>query len=330
MNRSNEQTVIKRLDSSVPSDVLKKSAVTNYWLEKRFREMWKAFRPGFSLVLPKMYNPFDQEEIRKKFQLKGFEYGNWLNQEDRYNYLLACEIALFDLQNILRFGYNLGLGKHVGIAFGARGQSSAKAHYEPDTEMINLTRFKEAKKLVNPFTGVPIFGNKTTDQVKDLLFEKTGGVGSLGHEYGHALDYFFGTYVEQDSRYKRYRSLTAGRSVSQNPDIDYPKNSFRYDANMIIHKLIWADINNHTAFYKFLKEQVDNEKISEYWIRHNELFARSFEVYLNVKMKEKGITNAFLVKNKYDGLWPYPSGKTLQAVVPHFDSLISKMRQKIK
>lgn len=330
MIRSEKQAVVKRLDSSVPTDVLKSSAVTRYWLDERFREMWKAFRPGFSRVLPKMFDPYNQDDVIKKFNLKGFEYGNWLNQEDRYNYFLASEIALFDLQNILKFGYNIGLNKHIGIAFGARGRSAALAHYEPDTEMINLTRFKEAKKLVNPFTGQPVFGNKTTDQVKETLFEKTGGVGSLGHEYGHALDYFFGTYIEQDLRNKKHRSLTAGRSVSKMPDIDYPKNSLRFDANMIVHRLIYASDGIFTSYYKILDESIKEGRISEYWIRHNEMFARAFEVYITEKLKEKGIQNTFLVKNKYAGLWPYPQGKTLKDVIPYFDSLINKMRQKLK
>lgn len=192
MIRSDKRTIQKRLDTQLPANVHSGSRITRYWLEERFREMWKSFRPGFSRILPKSHNPFDQTEVIKRFQLKGLEYGNWLNQEDRYNYFLACQIALFDLQNILQFGYNIGLSKTLGIAFGARGCSSALAHFEPELFMINLTRYKEAKDLINPFTKRPLFGNKTTYEVKDKLFEKTGGVGTLGHEYGHALDYFLG------------------------------------------------------------------------------------------------------------------------------------------
>lgn len=99
---------------------------------------------------------------------------------------------------------------------------------------------------------------------------------------------------------------------------------------MIIHKLIWQKDGQFTPYYKILNEGVSKGSISEYWIRHCEMFARAFEVYLNYKLKEKGITNLFLVKNKYVGHWPYPQGKTLQAVIPHFDSLIRKMRQKLK
>ena len=324
MTKAGLNAITKRLDTQLPANVSAGSGVNNYWLNERFREMWRAFRPGFNKVLPKSHDPYNQAEMIKRFQLQGLEYGNWLNQEDRYNYFLACEIALFDLQGIMQFGYNIGLSKNIGIAFGARGKSGALAHYEPDTGMINLTRFKEAKSLVNPFNGQPVFGNKTTYQVKEKLFELTGGVGSLGHEYGHAIDYFFGTYVEQDTRYRTYRTITQGRSSSSRVDINYPKNSLRYDAQMIIHKLIWADEKNHTAYYKLLRETG-----SEYWYRHNEMFARAFEVYLTEKLREKGIRNTFLVKNKYDGSWPYPQGKLKKVIEPYFDSLIRKMRTKL-
>ncbi|MHA7109239.1 LPD1 domain-containing protein [Sunxiuqinia elliptica] len=322
--KATPKAVTKRLDTSLPQEVLRKSGVTRYWLDQRFRELWKAFRPGFSKVLPKGHDPFNQKQLTERFNLKGFEYGNWLSQEDRYNYFLACELALYDLDSLLGFRSQLGLDKHVGIAFGARGRSGALAHYEPATGMINLTRFKEAKKMVNPFSGLPIFGNKTTDQVKDRLFEKTGGVGSLGHEYAHALDYFFGTYIEQDTKHRKYRSLTQGDSVDRTPDIDYPTSSLRYDANMITHKLIWEKPGKHTPYFKLLLEA---EK--KYWVRHNELFARAFEVYLSEKLKEKRIKNAFLVKNKYEGKWPYMQGSLVKKIVPHFDSLIAKMRKKL-
>lgn len=323
-NKATPKAVTKRLDTSLPQNVLRNSGVTRYWLDERFREMWKAFRPGFSRILPKSHDPYNQTKTIERFNLKGFEYGNWLNQEDRYNYFLACEIALYDLNNLLQFGYQLGLGKYVGIAFGARGRSSALAHFEPDTGMINLTRFTEAKKQVNPFTGMPVFGKKTTYQVKDRLFEQTGGVGSLGHEYGHALDYFFGSFIEQDTRHKRYRTLTQGNSVDQTPDINYPKSSMRYDANMIIHKLIWEKPGKLTTYY-----QLQQETKKKYWIQHNELFARAFEVYLSEKLKEKKIKNAFLVKNKYEGKWQYMQGKLSREVIPYFDSLIKKMKAKL-
>lgn len=321
--------VKKRLDTQMNESVFQRSNVTIFWLNQLFQHLYSSFRPGFSKVLPKGYDPFDHTVVISKFKLNGFEYGNWLTQEDRYNYFLAAQIALFDLQGVLQFGYNIGLNKTVGIAFGARGKSAAKGHFEPDTFMINITRYKEAKKLINPLTGLPVFGEKTTAEVKSILFEKTGGVGSLAHEYGHSLDYYFGTFIEQDTKYRKYRGLTQGWSIADDPDTDYRKDSMRYDANMIINKLIWKNEKEYTKYYQVIRTAFDNGKLTDYWLRHCELFARSFETYIHYKLNQKGIKNTFLTHSKYDGSWAYPDKETLKAILPHFDSLITKMRKKL-
>jgi hypothetical protein len=54
----------------------------------------------------------------------------------------------------------LSLGGQLGLAFGARGKGRAAAHYEPGKLVINLT--------------------------------KLSGAGTLAHEWGHALDHYFG------------------------------------------------------------------------------------------------------------------------------------------
>lgn len=329
LQANKDAEVKKRLDTQMNEAVFRRSNVTIYWLNQLFQNLYGEFRPGFSKVLPKGYDPFDQASVIRKFKLNGFEYGNWLTQEDRYNYFLAAQIALFDLQGVLQFGYNLGLNKTIGIAFGARGKSAANGHFEPDTFMINITRYKEAKKLLHPLTGQPVFGDKTTGEVKSLLFEKTGGVGSLAHEYGHSLDYYFGTYIDQDRKYNKYRSLTQGWSISDDPDTDYRRDSLRYDANMIIHSLIWENEREYTKYYKVLKDANDKGIISDYWLRHVELFARSFETYIHYKLDQKGIKNTFLTHGKYEGSWPYPDKKLLKRLIPHFDSLITKMRNRL-
>jgi hypothetical protein len=276
--------------------------------------------------MPKSYDPFLQPSVIKFWKLKGIEYGNWLNQEDRYNYFMALQIALFDLSKVLGFK-NIGLDGNVGVSFGARGKSAALAHFEPDTNMINLTRFKEAKKILNPFTLRPVFGKKTTYEIKDILFEKTGGMGSFGHEYAHALDYFFGGYIEPDFR-KKYRSLTMGRSIVEMPLCNYPVNSMRLLANKIVKGLIWdMPGEKYTHFYAKLKVAIANKKLpgGKYWIRHNELFARVFEVYLSQKLKEKRIKNTFLISNKYEGISVYPDAALTRKITPLFDELIKKM-----
>ena len=123
-------------------------------------------------------NEVDLQAILKTYNLKGFEFGNWLNNDERYDHVLACQSALLDLASIIG-SKNIGMDTLIGIAFGARGSSKALAHYEPRLNMINLTKEK--------------------------------GAGSLAHEYGHAIDFNIGRYVDQ---HKLFMELTAGCAAS--------------------------------------------------------------------------------------------------------------------
>lgn len=119
----------------------------------------------------------DIKKFLNEFNLKGVEFGNWLQQGERYDHLLAAGYALHELSKIV--GKNIGFDYNVGIAFGARGMRGAAAHFEPLANMINLTKMK--------------------------------GHGTLAHEYGHVLDYNIGAYLDQN---KLYSYLSGGHSVS--------------------------------------------------------------------------------------------------------------------
>lgn len=97
------------------------------------------------------------EDMMDTFNFKGGEFGNWLNENDRQQSLNYGYDALMDLSKALSISpTDISLGNRLSIAFGSRGSGAALAHYEPDREVINLTKMK--------------------------------GAGSLAHEWGHALD----------------------------------------------------------------------------------------------------------------------------------------------
>lgn len=97
-------------------------------------------------------------EMGKAYGLRGGEYGNWLSDEERQASLDMAYDAFHDLAVALGVtDESIGMGGRLAIAFGARGRGgSAMAHYEPDRDVINLT--------------------------------KTRGAGSLAHEWAHSLD----------------------------------------------------------------------------------------------------------------------------------------------
>ncbi len=147
----------------------------------RCQRWWESNMNNLNSAKNKKHREEDAElDIHKflnEFNLKGVEFGNWLQQGERYDHLLAAGYALYELSKLV--GKNIGFDYNVGIAFGARGMRGAAAHFEPLANMINLTKMK--------------------------------GHGTLAHEYGHVLDYNIGAYLDQN---KLYSYLSGGRSVS--------------------------------------------------------------------------------------------------------------------
>lgn len=103
------------------------------------------------------------DDFKTTFGFRGVEFGNWNNQDERQALMNDAWDGLLDLADVLGVPPKaLGLNGDLALAFGARGHGlqSARAHYELDRAVINLT--------------------------------KERGAGSLAHEWFHALDHYFG------------------------------------------------------------------------------------------------------------------------------------------
>lgn len=103
------------------------------------------------------------EDFRRVFGFRGIEFGNWNNQSERQQVMNAAYDGLMDLADVLGVPPKaIGLNGDLALAFGARGQglNSARAHYERNRAVINLTKMK--------------------------------GAGALAHEWFHALDHYLG------------------------------------------------------------------------------------------------------------------------------------------
>lgn len=102
-------------------------------------------------------------DFMEVFGFRGVEFGNWNNQQERQLLLNDAYDGLLDLAEVMGVPPRaISLNGELALAFGARGHglSGARAHYELDKVVINLT--------------------------------KMNGAGSLAHEWFHALDHYFG------------------------------------------------------------------------------------------------------------------------------------------
>ena len=110
----------------------------------------------------------DADSYNKAFGFRGVQFGNWVAQTgelSRQNLMDQAYDALKDLANTAGItSKDISLDGTLGLAFGARGsggKGAALAHYEPETKVINLTKY--------------------------------GGAGCVAHEWFHALDNYVAT-----------------------------------------------------------------------------------------------------------------------------------------
>lgn len=264
----------------------------------------KAFnRSASGRTIPGAMSP-SVEETLTRFKFKGFEFGNWLSQAERYDVFRAFQFCLADMIKWLGTN-NFGVDNQIGVAFGARGSGKALAHYEPTTNIINMTKKK--------------------------------GAGSLLHEYAHALDYTIGAFIDQCAR---YTSLSGGREKEQKSD--NVGCQFRAMMNKILNyvrstesftklKKITHDSDywcNSTELFARLTESYyayyHNDSHNYYLVKPTSFYERSYGIYLSKAEMD-------VIKPELDKFWkevglllndkcklkatPYPKNTTVKKKV---------------
>lgn len=226
----------------------------------------------------------DQNEFIDEFGFKSVEFGNWLNQPERYYFLYNSAVSfkhLSDLFNIPH--YLIGFNDKLSVAFGARGVSSAMAHFEKlPNIIINLTKEK--------------------------------GHHYLAHEYGHAIDNLLGFYIGKDQN----SYISGGRSnrTLVDDELSLSPNYFIRKFEQLFKVLYFNEDGTKTDFLKRIK----SHKQADYLTRRTEVFARTFEVYVANKLDRAEIKNTFLVKrSNLNASYPV---ELSSKIMPIMDSII--------
>lgn len=231
-----------------------------------------------------------EEAVIQTFGFSGIEYGKSMNQADRTAYLNHAYDSFLDMSKLLKVPPKaLSLGGTLGLAFGSRGRGgrrAAAAHFEPMNNAINLTRMN--------------------------------GAGTMAHEFGHALaNYFFrisrglqGSRAPGDvtrilnNQIQNHQAIVAGQlrepvakaiaSVLMSLKYRPLKDDEQYarDESMFVRGARNADIQ-------------DGRAENPYWSTIEEMFARGFETYVSVALKDqaKDFRNDFLVRNDKLAVW---------------------------
>lgn len=271
-----------------------------------------------------------KDHLLSQLGIRGLQFGNYVSDEERLHHLEKAAESLVDLADVTGLPDNaMSLGGQIGLAFGARGSGGALAHYEPSTKVINLTR--------------------------------KGGVGSLAHEWGHAMDHFLAGGGPADVKSKGIQSGMLSTSVSPERFVKDESGNWKKDerGRMVTENLskepvwaamdavrkAWKDSGFHSRVRDYVRKQVNDEQMDErkandYWLSNSELFARSFEQWVQHELLESGRRNTYLAgfdHTKYqegkDESRPYgsdlwPTREETRKMAPAFRSLLHAVREK--
>ena len=218
------------------------------------------------------------EQIVKRSGFRGLQYGNSVTDDERKHHVQKAAEAMVDLADMLDMPDEaISIKGTLGLAIGARGRGTAMAHYEPGMKVINLTRKR--------------------------------GIGTLAHEWGHALD--------------NYAAGGAGAFLSGSL-AGASKEKREAMAKVVAS---WETTGFVQQVYAAIREEKRQGKLvnQQYWLSREEMFARSFEAYVQLKLSKAGRENTYLTQPPGHPFWP--SQRQVEQMEPVFDALMARFRE---
>ena len=221
------------------------------------------------------------QELADTFGFRAIEFGNWVNQKERQVFVNNTYDSFMDLAQLLNIPPKaISLSGNLGITFGSRGAGQAAAHFEPERRIINLT--------------------------------KTKGLGSLAHEWWHAIDNYFTDFKTGSANMKAASALEFKSDVR--PEM---KDAF---------KVLYEAINK--GEYKARSKRIDDSRNKNYFSLMHEMSSRAFENFVLNRLAESGQINDFIVNYVSNDDWngdvnnyPFPIGEESIRINSAFDNL---------
>lgn len=287
-------------DTAVKKKRRVEKTLTRPKLEIIQREGLKDYRGGRDITA---------EEFRETFGFRGVEFGEWVNAKEGQQHVNHAFDALHDLAD--RLGVkptHISLGGKLGFAFGSRGSGEHAAHYEPGTNVINLT--------------------------------KTKGDGSVAHEWLHALDHNLrasGGNVIMNEAYRTLEISILGADHMEKTVKQFLKSEIWYENNKKAGPI--GNARQYLTYItrnpaKQLSRQTEFKKEADalgksYYGTGKELLARAWEAFIHDTIDGKSpylvsewvADGAVTKETGYRGT-PYPTGDERVAFNEFFNEFV--------
>ena len=209
-------------------------------------------------------------EIRNFFDFRGVKIGGWVKPDEQQQRAEDFFIALLDLKDILNLPpFALSLRGQLSIHYGTGGRPGVCAHYQPSSQTLALA--------------------------------KHAGIGSLAHEWAHALDHYLAKTSFDEPVGARFATSAWLANFTLRP---HPIN----DAlERLLCCIYLSDDQRSPSAFVTAAVSLDQQNESVYWSLPEELFARAFEAWISrSSIKNNLLINAFDIEK--DAVGRYPTG----------------------
>lgn len=251
------------------------------------------------------------QEFMDTFGFRGVEFGEWVRAGEGQAHLNNAYDAFMDLANRMNVQPKaMSLGGKLGFAFGSRGSGEHAAHFEPDTNVINLT--------------------------------KTKGDGSVAHEWAHALDHALGRNGKLvQAMYANLRYKPIAQEDIEKQVMSFLRGTSYYSGMRSMGTTAMAKhyleriYSNPTRWRTQRAGQTDFSTEADalgknYWGLNHELFARAWESFIYDTMAGQSpyLVNGWVADKSvtkdtgYRGR-PYPTGQERGAFNELFDDFLN-------
>jgi hypothetical protein len=284
------------------------------------------------------------DDLIEHYGYRGIQFGKWIEDAAGRYHVLCSGNAHADLATILKLPRAaISLYGSLGLAFGARGSGGASAHYEPNLNIINLTKFNGGGSFSHEWAHFLDFQlntfshNFANGKKAPLSGSKPGGrlSYSIQSAFTHLMERIkngnglLRFEVPDELPKPRRGYITAVKKSLERNGYDITKALKWLKKSYSIKGKMWEDIG--ITFCHTLKDEgkevpseffiptdfssffLDAKGRGDYWRRDHELFARAFEAWIEDELVDHGMTNTYLVSGTRFG-GPYPQGDERTAI----------------
>lgn len=226
--------------------------------------------------------------IRRQFNFKSIEMGQWVTAEERDRAAVNFHHALLDLMHVLKSPEILiSLRGTLGLQYGKGGQLGVSAHYMP--------------------------------MLKKLSLAKNAGAGSLAHEWFHAFDHYMASKMFPISDRLSFASKLW---LSDYPYGPHTLN----DLLAQCYETILLSSDGKQPSELFIASKKTDERLNTlYYSKPEEMCARAFEAYIEDSVPHSRFLVRGTKGSEEAKLGLYPTGDQRLAINEMFQQYFSML-----